>query len=273
MYGIGPEVSLEINGKSFELGVSDAQDLELHTLSKLAAREQSHAQWKKQSICLGLISLLILMNLSLGSSEKPSIEGIKSCSALYWLIQVAFIAICFLVTWYSIRLNKREQDLRKKFGVNYIEGEIVFEGRALNKLLAIGFVGGWVAGGLGLGGGSIYNPALLSMGVNPRVAASTGMYLVIFSCINSTVVNYINGILDMQYGAILGLWVVGGSLVGMVLADHYVKKSGKQSVFVWLLCFVFIIAAVGTPFVAVSQLKSLVRSGGNMMAFTSPCYA
>jgi hypothetical protein len=43
-----------------------------------------------------------------------------------------------------------------------------------------------------------------------------------------------------------------GSLLGLVLADSYVKKSGKQSIFVWLLCLVFIIAAVATPFVAYS---------------------
>ena len=56
----------------------------------------------------------------------------------------------------------------------------------------IGFGGGWVAGALGLGGASIYNPALLAMKVNPKVAASTGMYLVIFSCLNSCVVNFVS---------------------------------------------------------------------------------
>lgn len=111
--------------------------------------------------------------------------------------------------------------------MNYVEGEIIFEGKILTKLLIIGFAGGWVAGGLGLGGGSIYNPALLSLGVNPRVAASTGMYLVIFSCINACVVNYLGGILDLSYGGYIGAWVVVGSILGLILADAYVKKSGK----------------------------------------------
>lgn len=63
-------------------------------------------------------------------------------------------------------------------------------------LVSIGGVGGWVAGALGLGGGSIYNPALLSLGVNPRVSGATGMYLVLYSTINSCMVNYLNGNLD-----------------------------------------------------------------------------
>jgi hypothetical protein len=54
---------------------------------------------------------------------------------------------------------------------------------------------GFAAGAFGLGGGSIYNPALLALGVQPRVAAATGMYLVMYSCVNACVVNGIQGIL------------------------------------------------------------------------------
>ena len=107
-----------------------------------------------------------------------------------------------------------------------------------------------MAGALGLGGGSIYNPALLSLGVTPRVAAATGMYLVLFSCINACVVNGVAGILNFRYGLFIGAFCALGSLIGLVLADLYVKKSGRQSVFVWILCFVFFIAAAVTPFVA-----------------------
>jgi hypothetical protein len=94
-----------------------------------------------------------------------------------------------LVTYISIKLNKKEQDLRKKYNINFTVEEIIFEGKTLVLLLIIGFFGGFAAGAFGLGGGSIYNPALLALGVQPRVAASTGMYLVMFSCINACLVN------------------------------------------------------------------------------------
>ena len=135
----------------------------------------------------------------------------------------------------------------------------------------MGFVGGWAAGALGSGGGSIYNPAFLALGVNPRTAGATGMYLVIYSALNATIINWISGLLDLQYGAFLGAWVVVGSLSGMFAADSYVKKSGKQSVFVWILCIVFIIAAALTPYVAYKQLSNEVQAGQNIMAFISPC--
>lgn len=190
------------------------------------------------------------MNLSLGSSSFKSIDGIQLCSFMYWFIQFLFILLCVVVTYISIKLNKKEQDLRKKYNVNFVVGEIIFEGKNLTILLIIGFVGGFAAGAFGLGGGSIYNPALLALGVQPRVAAATGMYLVMFSCVNACVVNGIQGILSFRYGFFVGMWCVGGSLLGLGLADSYVKKSGKQSIFVWLLCLVFIICAVATPVVA-----------------------
>lgn len=97
------------------------------------------------------------------------------------------------------------------------------------------------------------------------------MYLVIFSCINACVVNFLAGILPVKYGLFIGGWVIVGSIGGLMLADAYVKKSGKQSIFVWLLCFVFFLAAVITPFVAYNQLSALKADGQSIMAFISPC--
>lgn len=54
-------------------------------------------------------------------------------------------------------------------------------------------MGGWVAGALGLGGGSIFNPLLLTMGVPPKVSSATGMYLVTFSKVAACLIYYLSG--------------------------------------------------------------------------------
>jgi uncharacterized membrane protein YfcA len=125
-------------------------------------------------------------------------------------------------------------------------------------LLVVGFSGGFVAGALGLGGAVIYNPALLSLGVPPKVASATGMYLVLFSVLNTCVVNGVSGILNFRYGLFIGAFCSVGSLLGLSLADKLVKKVGGQSVLVWMLCMVFFIAVVLTPFVAYFQLQGLI---------------
>ena len=64
--------------------------------------------------------------------------------------------------------------------------DIKFQRDLLLKLVIFAFVGGWVSGALGLGGGAIFNPLLLSMGVPPSVASATGMYMILFSTAGSS---------------------------------------------------------------------------------------
>ena len=162
------------------------------------------------------------MNLLMGSESQPSLIGVEKCTVQYYSIQMMFVFICVASAYIAVNVNKREQRLKIKYQVNYKEGDVKFEGDTLTKLLGIGFVGGWVAGALGLGGGSIYNPALLTLGVHPKVSGATGMYLVLFSTINTCLVNYLNGYLNIPYAVWIASWSLVGSIAGMALTDKVV---------------------------------------------------
>ena len=76
---------------------------------------------------------------------------------------------------------KHEQSLKIKYGNGLGSSDVELGGKPFIKLMVFSLVGGWVSGALGLGGGSIFNPLLLSLGVPPKVASATGMYMIIFS--------------------------------------------------------------------------------------------
>ena len=141
-----------------------------------------------------LLGCLILMNLMMGSSYMESIVGIKKCEIAYWAIQIAFVLICVVCAVIAVRLAQSNQNLKLKYGgVNLGESDIRYNDRTkLTQLLILGFVGGWVAGALGLGGGCVYNPALLALGIPPKVSSATGLYLVTFSKIASVLVYFLN---------------------------------------------------------------------------------
>lgn len=143
-----------------------------------------------------------------------------------------------------------------KYGINFVEGDVIFEGKALTVLICIGFIGGLVAGALGLGGGSIYNPALLSLGVHPKVSGATGMFLVLVSTINTCLINFLNGFLDVKYACWISTFSLLGSILGMAATDKVVKMTGKPSIMVWVLVFVFIISTISTPIFGAFSLKS-----------------
>ena len=110
-------------------------------------------------MCTFLLAIVIAVNILLPSSSEDSPIDIKMCSWVYWTVEVLFVVICGFMTFLSIKVNSAEQKLKIKYGVNYKEGDILFEGNALIVLVSIGFVGGLVAGApCGAGGLLVASP-------------------------------------------------------------------------------------------------------------------
>lgn len=108
------------------------------------------------------------MNLALPTKSRASPIGVSMCGAWFWIIQVAFLVFNALMLWYTIWHLKREQALKIKYGnVNICESDIIYTNKNVTKLVALGFFGGVLAASLGLGGGIIFNPVLLMLGVAP----------------------------------------------------------------------------------------------------------
>jgi uncharacterized membrane protein YfcA len=148
-----------------------------------------------------------------------------------------------------------------------VPGEPILEGKTLAKLLAFSIIGGWVAGALGLGGGAIFNPLLLSVGVPPKVASSTGMYMIIFATGASTFTYIINDMLNVSYGLFASVFCIIGTIAGMSLVDKVMRKLGRQSPLVMLLAFILLISAIAVPYFGVKELKVVE----NLWLFGSIC--
>ena len=96
-------------------------------------------------------------------------------------------------------------------------------GTRLFKLLSFAFIGGWISGALGMGGGSIFNPLLLSFGIPAQVASATGMYMIIFSTGASTFTYMLNDLLNLSYGMWTSSFCILGTIGGMILLDKLMK--------------------------------------------------
>jgi len=135
-----------------------------------------------------------------------------------------------------------------KYGnVNLVASDLVFKGDVLKGVLLLGFGGGFVAGALGLGGGVIFNPYLIGMGVPPKVSSATGMYLIMYSKIAACTVYILAGKLDLEYGLWIAAWSSVGAMVGLYGSNWYMEKSGRQSIIVMSLAFILFLAVVGQP--------------------------
>jgi uncharacterized membrane protein YfcA len=251
--------------------MSEKEVSERDTLEKILQRDKTHKQWFKHGVCTILIILLLLASLFRGTKQVPSVVGIKTCSAWDWIVLGAFILISGLVTLVSIIKARREQALKIKYNRGIVDSDLRLQGRTLAKLLMFGLVGGWVSGALGLGGGSIFNPVLLSMGVPPTVSSSTGMYMIIFSTIGSSAIYLIFGLLNIEFALWIGFWTTLGSMMGLFLLNKITSKFNRQSPIVIVLSLVLGFSAVLIPIFGALDLKKEADLGKDIFAFRSFC--
>jgi uncharacterized membrane protein YfcA len=153
--------------------------------------------------------------------------GIERCSGADWTSLIIFVILCSAISYFSVRQIQYEQMMKIKYGPGLASCDISMEGSNLRKLLIFSFLGGFVSGALGLGGGAIFNPLLLSMGLPPKVASASGMYMIIFATGASTTTYILNGMLDVSYGLWVGGFCFVGTFFGMKLLDSIMKKFDR----------------------------------------------
>jgi len=135
----------------------------------------------------------MVVNMMRGSPKNESIIGMEKCGASSWILLASFLVICVLLTWYNVREVRREDALKRKLNAQVASDINVNNTRTLVFIVAMAFIGSFLGNALGLGGGFIYNPVQLSLGVAPSVAASTSMYMIMFSAAASTTLLVIYG--------------------------------------------------------------------------------
>ena len=183
-----------------------------------------------------------------------------------------FLVVMGIVVWISVKIVAKDQRLKAEHKCKtLVDSDLRFEGKSLSIVLGLGFFGGWVAGALGLGGGTIYNPMLISLGVPPKTSSATGMYLIAFSTLSTSVLFIIFGQLLLDYGLWMGFWSCVGAMAGLKGANWYMKKFDRQSIILGFLAFILFFSFIGVPFFGYIDLAKSVSLGGDIMAFKSFC--
>jgi uncharacterized membrane protein YfcA len=138
-----------------------------------------------------------------------------------------FVILCPIVTAYSLLNVRRELDLKKHFNKGLCSTDMDYTKDVVTKLIIYSFLGGWVSGALGLGGGAIFQPVMLSMGIPPSVASSTSMYIIMFTTFGTVVTGTISQTLNFQYALWISGWCIIGTIAGMKLLNVTIKKLGR----------------------------------------------
>ncbi len=205
------------------------------------------------------------------SEYSQSSIDLKRCSTPNWTIFFSFILLCTFLTAYSAKNVLLEQRLKIKVGYGIASTDLRLNRTVLLKLISYALLGGYVSGALGLGGGAIFNPLLLSLGVPPSVSSATGMYMILFSTAGSSAIYIIYKILNLQFAFWIGFWCSLGSLLGLYILNKVVKKLDRQSPTVFALTFILAISSLLVPIFGALSLKAQTERGIDIMEFHSIC--
>lgn len=142
------------------------------------------------------------------------------------------------------------QEYRSKINSNYpfSVGDIQWHSNKIIYVTTISFFGGLLSSIVGVGGGIIFSPLLISLDMHPTVAVSTAIFVETFMVLTTTVQYIIANLLYTHYAIWLGFFSLSGTIIGLHLIHKIVIKLGKASIIIFLLFFVLVLAAIITIF-------------------------
>ena len=260
----GREISIDsqINSsRNFDINQSFEQ-----AIQRELNKEKYLLRWDKLQFVL--VPFLIMAILSILRES----EMVSKCSSLYWILVILFIGIVLLFDYFAIVHIEKEYSYRRTINFPYDSKDITWTRETIIKLCFIGFIAGFVAGTIGIGGGVVLGPILLDLGIHPIVGTVTTNFLVLITSSSTTFQFILFKMLNYEYGFFCVIFSALGSYCGTYLVNTYVKRTGKQSFIVLILFFVVVISAVVLPLSSLINIINDYKKGMDIFEFEPLCY-
>ena len=164
----------------------------------------------RQKLIIWRIAVPILLVASALSPLGARISQGLDKTILLWLFIGFLMFAALMMLFYTPRARKTISGTGTLLGVG----------------LGVGGFGGFVGGLLGVGGGNIIVPALVALGIDPKKAAATTSFVVIFA----SLAGFLGHVSMAGMNSALLIWTVVGSALGAVLGSWLMtdKLKGRQ---------------------------------------------
>lgn len=153
----------------------------------------------------------------------------------------------------------------------YHEMDIKWSIYIIIKYPIYAFIGGVLAGVLGIGGGLVLGPMLLEMGIHPIISTATSNFLVLFTSSSTTIQFLFMGMMNVKYGFICTIGSTIGSLCGTIIIQKMVKKYGRPSILIFVLGLVLLISTILIPLDTTIKIKQKLSAGLDIWSINSAC--
>lgn len=209
----------------------------------------------------------LLFAFCAGSKANPSLVGIEICTAGYWILFGGYSLVCAVLQgvfgWLMMRQLAQ--------GKEKLPGDMPWSSRSITGLGMCGFAAGLAGAMLGIGGGVIIGPVLLSYNVHAQTTAATAIFMVCFGASISTLQYIIQGILPLDYAIFFTVVSILGSLFGVLMVKWLVEKYNRSSLIIFILAGILGVSALVLPVFDAVHLYQQSKDGTLRLGFQSFC--
>jgi uncharacterized membrane protein YfcA len=252
------------NGHYVEDGVSPKEKL-----AELEAYEQK-IPFGKLWLCFGILLVITVHSIFLGGKGGPSVIGIRTCSAIYWVLLWLLFPLLALISWFIARRMVALYHVKRTVGFQFLNSDIEWTEKRTYVTMAVAIGAGLLSSLLGVGGGMLINPLMLELGVAPDCTAATSSLMILFTAISAIAQYGIIGRIQWDYAGLLFVFGLMGSVLGQHVLGKIVKKYKSQS---YILLAMLLIIVPGGVLLVISAITSLVAGikAGSGIGFKHLC--
>ncbi len=252
------------------------------SLQQPAKAERSTLRWSDQcpdalkwlpggKLLAALVMWLVFAAFQLAKGQT------RQCSTAYWVLYTLQAVLLLGASAFFVRLACRDQQSIAGGSVTASvqqyqqqQQQTQWSHTTLMGASAVGVCGGALAAILGMGGGVVMGPLLLTLQVHPLATAATSTLTILFSSSAATLSFAVNGNINAQYAYIYGPCNFLSSFAGVFIIGRIVRKTGKSFVVVMLLAWIMATGAMASAVFAGQESVHDYRSGTNL-TFSSMC--
>eukprot|EP00049_Salpingoeca_infusionum_P014629 m.276627 g.276627 ORF g.276627 m.276627 type:complete len:484 (+) comp15713_c2_seq6:38-1489(+) len=160
---------------------------------------------------------------------------LEPCSAGWITLFVAAVPYVMIVTVLCGRAVRRAYEAKVTAGYKMQPGDVQWTTASMIKYPMLAFIAGVAAAMMGIGGGMVKSPIMLSMGLSPQIVTTTSSFMILFTASSSTIQYLIlDKIKGDEFLIVLALGFAG-ALLGQKVINNLVDKYKKQSILLFLL--------------------------------------
>ena len=225
------------------------------------------------TLFLSWLMLLVLALLkgggkSGGQSPVAKWEGKQQeefCgSPTFWVLWWIGVPVLVIVTYFAGNYLLQKHKMKVKTHFAFHEGDIKWTEKRARIYPAIVIIAGVLAGLLGVGGAMVTGPLMLEMGMIPRVSTATSSFLIIFTTGVAAIAYVSLGQLRIDYAIWFALMGAVGAALGLNIIGMLLKKYNRQSLVIWSLTLVFVLAAVMSVVIFMMVITKDISEGNDM---------